>query len=434
MSAPEHDELERRLTALFQQRAATVTTARPVDLDPAGGSRKAADAEAGRDRRRRNNLGVLAAAAAGFVAIAGTVVGIQANRHQPAPPLGTPTASPTSSPSGDRCVVQAPASWRQAIQNGALPAAPAPTNVVSVNGGTGDYLILQGNEPSKLTLGVFNGGLGRTFYTTQTGSGFLQIDRTSAVTARYVTYALVTQQGGNYYYEVVFYDRATQYTRELAGFEPPENFVRRVTTSPVIAAGKLYWLSSYDSRPETTRLESFDLARDSGDDPVPAANATGLIGYGSGVALVRSTPSNSTLANGAGTPLTKAQLAAAAGGSNFGFDGVDKLSWLRYDDQGRPTYYSLIVGGTEVSHGKPMSHAAGIAAAVYPFTDVELDNAEVSDNSLLDLRTGAAVTLPAGVRMQAVVGTQVLFGIGTTEAGSARLSLVPRSALPPVRC
>jgi hypothetical protein len=109
MSAPERDDLEQRLTDLFAQRAATITQTRPIDLGLADGLGKAADPGAGQDRRHRYNLGVLAAAAAVFVAIAGTVVGIQANRHQPAPPASTPTASPTSSPAGDRCVVQAPA-------------------------------------------------------------------------------------------------------------------------------------------------------------------------------------------------------------------------------------------------------------------------------------------------------------------------------------
>lgn len=434
MSAPEQDDLDRRLAELFQQRAATVTNVRPIDLGPAGGNRKVIGQGAAGDHRRRQYLGVLAAAAAVFVAIAGTIVAIQTGRHQPAAPPGKPSATATNTPPGDQCLVAAPASWQQAIQNGALPAEPAPTTAISVNGATGDYVFVQGDQPSRLTLGFVVGGLRRTFLITDSTTGFPQVDRTSATSTGFVTFALVRQQDGNYYSRVMLYNRATQETTVLAGYEPPEDFVRRVSSTPVLAAGKVYWLDSYDNRPETTMLQSWDLARDTAGESIPAPNATGLVGYGSGVALERSTGSGSILGNGAGTPLAKAQLSATAGGDSFGFDGVDKLSWLRYDDENRPSYAYLVVGGTAVSRGRPMRHSPGIAPLIYPFSDVDLTDAEVANNSLLDLRTGAAVRLPAGVRMQAVVGDEVLFGLGTTEAGSAALSLVPVSALPPVGC
>ncbi len=438
MSAPEPDELERRLTQLFQQRAATVTQGRPLDLSPVG-SPSGSSAGGNRvgpapDHQRRHGLGVLAAAAAVFVAIAATIVAIQAGRHQPGVPPGKPTATATNTPPGDQCLVAAPASWQQAIQSGALPAEPAPTTAISVNGGTGDYLVVRVDQPGRFTLGVFNGGLGRTFYATDSASGYPQVDRTGATSAGFVTFALLKHQGAKDYSEVMLYNRATQQTRVLAGWQPPEDLVRRVSSNPVIAAGKVYWLDTYDGRPETTMLQSWDLARDTAGEPVPAANATGLVGYGSGVALVRSTGSGSILGNGAGTPLAKAQLTAAAGGDSFGFDGVDRLSWLRYDDQNRPSYAYLVVGGGAVGGGQPMRHAPGIAVLIYPFADVDLTDAEVSNNSLLDLRTGAAVRLPAGVRMQAVVGDKVIFGLGTTETGAAALSLVPVSALPAVGC
>jgi hypothetical protein len=464
MTAPhgndfEQRNLEDRLTELFQQRAATVTRARPVDFGSEPGSIREAPAGPKRVRlgTHRQNLGVLAAAAAVFVATAATVLGIQANRHQPAPPLGTgshpvstPTASPTSIPTSSAraksCVAAMPASWRQAITAGAVPVDRALNSVVSANGGTGDYLVVQGNEPppqtstiySDVELALFHGAIGRTIYTPTVSTDIPVADPTGAITADWVAFAVTRPQNLGYTYKVMLYDRSSGTITTLAEWTEQESLRNRVFLgSPVIAAGKVYWLSGTFNKPTATTLDSWDLAQRSIATSVPAANATALIPYGSGMLISYGGghPDGAlfvptALGNGAGRPLTRAQVAAAAHGSNFGYDGAGTLSWWRHDG-GSIGYSSIQVGAAGVRNDDTIHQYAGIGVALLPFTQLDVNE---SQNGLVDLRTRTLVALPEGVTLQAVVGTTVIFGTGTTKAGAAGLSAVPVSALPAVHC
>ena len=184
MSAAEPDDLERRLTELFNQRAATVTQVRPIDLGPAGGTRKARRARAGQrppasaqprragsrgsgvrgDRRHRPGH-------PGPPAPAG---GAAAERRQPpdSRPTSNPTATSTDKPSNPPCLAAAPPSWRRAITAGAVPLDRQLNQVISANGSTGEYLVVQGNpapprssaELSDVELSLFHGSTGRTIY------------------------------------------------------------------------------------------------------------------------------------------------------------------------------------------------------------------------------------------------------------------------------
>ena len=454
------DELERRLTELFQQRASTVTRARPVDLGSGEGPQKPpASPQQARFGTRLQYLGVLAAAAAVFVAIAATVLGIQANRQQPAPPLatgshpvGTPTATSTATPTAtpDKAC-QAPARWRQAIAGGTVPVDRRLNSVVSANGGTGDHLVVQGNEPqpqtsaiySDVELSLFHGATGRTIYTPADSFDIPQAHPTGAITADWVAFA-VSHPQSTHPYKVMLYDRSSGSVTTLAEASDQQYAQGRVFIgSPVIAAGKVYWLATVYNKPETTTLGSWDLARAASAGSVPAANATELISYGSGMIVSYGTSdephypveTRTALKNAAGQPLTDTQLSAAAHGTNFGFDGGRKLSWLRHES-GSVGYSDLVVGGDGVHSESLTRQRPGILAAVYPLTDVSLDDdkLEGGHNALLDLRTGRAVALPAGVELQAVVGDSVVFGTGATKGGAAGLSIVALSALPPVSC
>ena len=449
MSTPDSDDLERRLTELFGQRAATVTQVRQFDTGPAGEHRKATGSGPGRDRRRWQHLGVLAAAAAVFVAVAATIVAIQASRPQPAPPLGTPTATPTSS--NTSCSAETPASWRQAITAGAF-SVHAPLNaVISANGGTGDFLAIQGHQPadvssqiySGLQVVLYHGTQGSVIYTAQGSKDFVQADPTAAISADWVAFAVAYPRGAEYGYQVMLYQRRTGTLRTLAG-EPgqPNPAHKLVMRAPVIAAGKVYWLAWLDNRSETTTLESWDLSRNEAAGSVAVPGFTALVGYGSGVAVYHDSGQLENypgLSNGAGTPLPKAQLAATAGGGNFGFDGTAKVSWLRYEGN-LVGYASLVVGGTGVSYEPLIRQFPGIRPAIFPFTDGTPDGTQpgVMSSALLDLRTSTAVLLPAGTSLEAVVGDRVVFGTGRHNLGSAvgaaGLSLVPLSALPPAHC
>jgi hypothetical protein len=449
MTAPHGNHLEQRLTELFQQRASTVTRARPLNFGPSEGPRRATGPKQVRLGRRRQNLGVLAAAAAVLVAIAATFLGIQANRQQPAPPLATgshPVTTPTASPAGTQAdkACQAPASWRQAITDGAFGVDRSLNTVISANGGTGDYLVMQGNQPSDDSpriysdpeLALFHGSKGDNIYTPARSNDFVLADPTGAISADWVAFAVAHPQTPDFTYRVMLYQRGTATLRTLVEVtEKQYTQGKAIHGAPVIAAGKVYWLTMVPNKPETTTLDSWDLARGSAASTVPAANAAGLVSYGSGVALLRTVSKWAVLSNGAGAPLPKALLDATASGGNFAFDGARKLSWLRYDN-GSIAYSDLIVGGDEVHSESLVRRSAGIRPAIYPFVEIMIDVSELhgGNSALLDLRANRAVALPAGVEFQAVVGDSVVFGTGITKLGAAGLSIVALSALPPVSC
>lgn len=456
MSRPEGNDLERRLTELFQQRAATVTKARQVDLGSDEGHRSSAGPRPVELGRRRQNLSLLATAAAVLVAIAGTVLGIQANRHESGPSLssasqsvGTPTAaSPDESPNKP-CAIAAPASWQRAITAGAFSVDRAFNTVLSANGGTGDYLAVQGNQPasqssqsySDQVLALFHGSRGHDIFTPARSDDFVQADPTGAISPAWVTFAVAHPQSLGYSYQVLLYQRGSGAVRTLVELTDQQySQGKAIRAAPVIAAGKVYWLASVFGKPETTTLDSWDLTQGSAAGSAPAANATGLVSYGSGVALIRTVKDRVTLTAGAGTPLAKATLDAAAEGSNFSYDGVSKLSWLGYGDG--PESFSTAVVGDAGTSNRPVlrellknARPSGFgimdtSPAVYPFVAAQADESA----ALLDLRAGAALTLPAGVSLQAVVGGDAVFGTGSTKLGAAGLSIVALSALPPVAC
>ena len=203
----------------------------------------------------------------------------------------------------------------------------------------------------------------------------------------------------------------------------------------MIAAGKVYWLATTYGHPETTRLESWDLARRANGASVPAPDATGLVSYGSGVALIRAVGSHTTLTNGAGEALAKAQLDAAADGDLFGYDGAGTLSWMRktgFPLDGRVGYSAIQLGKAGVRNDElvPLNPDGGVWRL--PFVRVEAPHHP--EYKLLDLRTRPPVKLPAGTTVLAVAGQTVIFGIGDTKVGAAGLSAVALSDLPPVRC
>lgn len=479
MTAPHRDDLEHRLAELFQQRAGTVTRARPVDFGSGEGKGAGKGTGTGTGKTptgptqirlgtRRQNLGVLAAAAAVFVAIAATVLGIQASQQQPAPPLATgshsvstPTASPTGEPTADPTdpptdqptgqpkdtACPAPASWRQAIAGATVPVDRRLNTVLSANGATGDYLVVQGNEPeaqtsavySDVELALFHGAQGRTVYTPGDSSDIPQAHPTGAITADWVAFAVAHPQNLHYSYKVMLYDRRSGQVTTLA--ESTDQLLvtgKSFIGSPVIAAGKVYWLTTTFNKPASTTLDSWDLARGAGAGSRPAANATELISYGSGMIVsygLSDQPgyplqTRTALRNAAGQPLSEVQLAAAAQGTNFGYDGDRTLSWWRHDGNSIG-YSSVKVGTSGVRSDAAIRHYAGAGVAAFPFTQLDVNG---SPNGLIDLRTRALVALPDGVSLQAVAGETVIFGTATGKAGAQGLSTVPLSALPAVRC
>jgi RNA polymerase sigma factor (sigma-70 family) len=460
-----HDDLERRLTELFQQRAATASQAPRVDLGSENNHRMAAGLRSDRPVRPRKHLALLTAAAV-VVIIAGAVVGLQTRRHgertgtsaaasslhsvtkptvTSAPSLAAkPTATltpprvtkPTATPTlllGKRpCKVAAPDSWRQAIAAGAVPVDRGSSEVLTFNSATGDYLVRQGNrlpgpgppthEDVKLML--FHGAVGRAIFS----GGLLDVPQasmTGAISADWVTFSVADPTNGSR--TVMLYERASGKSRALPRSTDPQQALGNPGISePVIAAGKVYWLSGLAA---SARLESWDLASGLGGASVPAANAADLISYGSGV-VVRH---DGRFSQGPGTPLSSDVLAALPQGSIwdlYNFDGISTLSWIR-EEPFSTSHASVDIGSGRVTYQSRLRLADVPRVLGFPF----LGLANGMSKDLLDLRTGSHVDLPAGLGLQAVVGGAAVFGTGgLADWGWAGLSLVPLSALPPTRC
>lgn len=385
----------------------------------------------------RERRGLLAWATVVFVAIAGSVIGIL-ELHQ-WHSRWTPGVPPSPGPTVRSCSVQAPASWQQAIADGTFSVNRSSNEVISANGGTGNYLVVQKNEPANRTsstfqdvrVALFRGGASQTIYIPNGSNEDPRADRTGAISSDWVTFA-IGRPGFPNAHKVLLYERARRAiitVAEVPDQQPPQRKV--FVGAPVIAAGKVYWLARVYLHPETTTLDSWDPARGSAAGSVPAAYATGLVAYGSGVALLKQFYGwHSLLSNGAGTPLSPAQLADSWGHS-YGFDGISTLSWLRTDG-GSADYSSLVVGGTGVRHQRlTREPTPGGLPATYPFTQAEGFGPH---DGMLDLRTDTVVALPAGLSLKAMVGGNAIFGTGPATSGAAGLSIVAVSALPPVRC
>ena len=445
MNAPRGDDLERRLTELLEQRAATVTQPPPLDLGSEKGDRTASGRGPGRSRRHRENFGLLAAAVVVFAVIAGTVLGIQASLSgQEQDDSGgmamgnVGLGGPGGRAAMPSCTALAPDRWLQAIDDGVVRVNRSLNRVVSVNGGTDDYLAIQGNEPtgqtsaiySDLEVALFRGSRGVTIYLPE-GSDLPRADPTGAITADWVTFAVGRPHNLDYSYKVMLYERGTGDIRTLAEMPQQRNSQEKsVLGAPVIAAGKVYWLATVPTQPETTTLESWDLALNAATGSVSAAGATGLVSYGSGVALIHHRELEAALAHGAGAPLSSVPtISSLLVGNNFGFDGRGKLSYVR-EEGDRTIFYTLSVdsGSLELT-GYP-ADGPFAEAAISPFIATEAN----TQYSLLDMRSGARIRLPEGVSLQAVVDDEVIFGTGTTKSGAAGLSRVALAALPPVGC
>lgn len=455
---PSGDDLEGRLTELFGQRAAAVTQAGHVDLGSENDHRVVASPRSdrpGRLSKHGKHIALLTTAAL-VVVIAGAAAGVQTRRdgERPGanaaagnlPPVAKPTATqtppaskptrtqtpprvtkPTATPTlllGKKpCKVVAPDSWRQAIAAGAIPVDRGSNEVLSYNSATGDYLVRQGNRlPLKgapahedVKLVLFRGAVGRVIFSGGLGD-VPEARMTGAISARWVTFIVTGQTSGNR--AVMLYERASGKSITLDELTEQQQVLGNSNWSrPVIAAGKVYWLSGLA---DSTRLESWDLASGSRGRSVPAAFAGGLNSYGSGVLVGPR--------QGPGTPLSSDALAALQGAWNF--DGMNTLSWLR-EEPFSTSWASLDISSGRVTYQSRLRFDGVPNVLGFPFIGL-INGLPIG---LLDLRTHSQVAFPAGLSLQAVVGSAAVFGTGRPAGwGWTGLSVVPLSALPPVRC
>ncbi len=412
-------ELEDRLAAMFERRAATIDTVRPIRF---GSSDK------GRTRLSAAPFAAAAAVVAVLVTVGGTVVGIRAVHYDTLPFGGTRStavSSPLPSPIASRgCTVAVPQSWQRAIGAGQIPLDHPINNVISVNAGTGDYLVEQ-TRPGQLTLAVFNGKVGQDVAQLP-GNGSTEplADGSAAVTADWIGYGLHQRGSNNGYDTAMLYNRRTRQSVVLAD---QTSVTGQLNSAPILFDGKAYWLEANYGGQRPSLVKSYDLASGARAS-TPVQSAEDLVYYGTGLAVVTRSDRGTALANFTGKPLAPAAIQAAANLGYTSYDGTTLRWWNYFEDQ--PVLYANRPGSSQVSrlvvHGDN-----AMAPNTWPFVEQTIE----LPSSIFDSRTGVRLTVPKGTNVQAVIGDQVLIGTGATDPVSNHgLSLVPLKDLPPAHC
>jgi hypothetical protein len=419
-------ELEDRLTAMLHERASGITTAPAFQVESAG-----------RRGPRLAPLAVAAAVVAVVLAAGGTVVSIRSIHHRT--PFGStttaiPTPTPTASSAPSCRPVPAPSSWRAAIDSGAVSLDHPKNSVLSTNADSGEFLALQdvpATGPTsalyrQVVVALFQGNAGANLTDPAADPNELPVaDPASAIDGDWVTWGLSAPQNGSTFFKIVAYDRNRHRLIPVAQLSQAQRSANAYLGAPVLVGHQVYWLAlaGGSNDPASTSLQSFDLISGTTHSK-PMPGGTSLIGYRSGVAVMTGRTGQQTVVNGAGTPLSKAALAAAAGGRGFGVRG-GMLSWTT-----GAAYHTSRIGQptvTTASTSPAVDSAAGNTAPLLPV-------ASTGPEQVLDLRTGALIDLPAGVVVLSSLGDRLIFGTGTDKAGSDGLSLVPVDNLPPARC
>lgn len=417
-------ELEGQLVAMLRRRAADISTAPPIALEPAG--RRPG-------RRWLAPLAVAAAVVAVLLMVGGTVVGIR-SIHHPTSVGGTGTPTTTvpspSPPDPNACTIALPRSWQQAITDGRIALDHLSNEVISVDRVTGEYLVRQlrpqptaFGQSDPVTLALFDGKTGQDIAIADPGTEPVA-DGSGAINADWIVYGLHRLGDNSGYSAVVLHDRRTGHDQVL---DRPSGIGNEFVGNPVLFGGKVYWLQvNFDQN--RSAITSYDLSSGVSQTRPLAGPSVGLLYYGTGLAIQRPSIDGTLLMNYLGTPLGRAALAAAAHGVEYPtFDGVT-LRW--WSTQQSDALYSMRPGSAKVDRIVVPGGSPGDLAAVptWPFVPAAGWYVRGGTSGLWDLRTNALVMVPWGMSVQAVSGETVLIG---TDSG---LSLVRLDQLPPARC
>jgi hypothetical protein len=422
-------ELEDRLTALLEGRAATISTVRPIRFGPSN---------KGRTRLSPAPFAAAAAVAAVLVTVGGTVVGIRAVHYHTLPFGGTRSSavsSPPPSPTAGRgCTVAMPQSWQQAITAGQIPLDHPINGVISVNAGTGDYLVEQvrpatAGGSGQVTLAVFHGKVGQDVAQLP-GSGSTEplANASAAVTADWIGFGLHQRGSNNGYDTAMLYNRHTRQSVVLQDLRSARPTSSQLNGGPILFGGSVYWLEATYGRGPSL-VKSYELASGARTS-TPVQAAENLVYYGTGLAVVTRSDQGTALVNFTGTPLAPAAIRAASNAGYFSYDGTTLRWWDYFENPSQPVLYANRPGNAQVSrlvvHG---DNATG--PNTWPFVEQTI----ALPSSIFDSRSGSRLSVPKGLTVQAVVGDQVLIGTGATDPISNHgLSLVSLQDLPPAHC
>jgi hypothetical protein len=432
-------ELEGRLAAMLERRAAEITTVRPIRFGPPA------------EVRTRPNLApyaVAAAVAAVLIAVAGTVVGIRTVHHDPAPPAGkqhtTAAPGPTPTPTASRaCIVSMPQSWQRAITAGTISLDHPINNVISTDASTGEYLVDQvrpaaGGGSAQVTLAIFHGKTGQDL-AEPPGERVIQriADGSAAITADWIVYGLHDPAGNSGYRKAMLYNRHTGQSIVLEDLDSiGSGHNGELSGGPVLFDGKAYWVQGATGG-QGGVVQSYDLTSGARNS-TPVAAAVGLVYYGTGIAVVTGSDQGSALVNYTGAALAPAALRAAVGGAYFSYDG-STLRWWNYtsvpDSSGSAPLAGILYanrpGNAQVTQQRVDMGSNMTGVSTWPLVEVATSD---TSSAIFDLRSNTLLAVPKGLSVQAVIGDQVLFGTGLTSLGNGGLSLVSLKDLPPVHC
>lgn len=448
-------DLERQLGAMFERRATDIRTAPPIELGSSSGRR----------RLKLPPIAIAASVAAVVIAAGGTVVGIRSVHHSPRPTAAAPvtTSSSAASPSssfldpshpvlGGVCMYTPPApvqAWHTAIANGTKVALDHPDNqVVSVNGATADYLVLQSTPNDQRnaavygqwTLAVFRGAQGEDIV--QSAAGELDspvADASGAVAPDWITYGLAHPQQNGGFYKLQLVNRGSKADTTVDQVTDAQAALgRQFLGTPVIYDGSLYWLEGTHDQPATNVLKSYDL-RSGARSSTPAAGAVGLFYYGDGLAILTGTGAGSAVVNRLGTPLPNWVLRQMVGASVLTYAGPSSatggqanLSWLVTDSGSADGFYYWAEGAnTSASDGGTAFNDLRLPTGAFaPYVGTDGTQQIVDDRAGVRNFGSQLIPLPESLSFQALVGSDLVFAANETKSGASGFVLVPVSSLP----
>lgn len=432
MNQKPDDQLPAELEALFQRRAADITTAPQISFPhlPAHDGGHLAHR-----RHRLSWLGVAAAAAVVVAAVGGTVIAIDGAKHgkprltAPATsgaPVVTPTPTPTVTSS---CLIPMPGSWQTVIDRDALRVDQPVNEVLSRDGRTGELLLRQSTMSTGQGAAIFDHqelalfdrhGRGTTIYVVPDAdkAKIIEVAPSGAFTERWIVFGLRGAQNLGGPTVLYAYDRQSRTLKEIA----PQDAANATYSVPIVVGNTAWWLQGKWQDAQGVKVIGRDLVTGSDTAQIPSATGraldvgTRLATVGKYSAIASWTGSGYTLSEAyPGNAFPASVVAAFEHATAFWIDG-DLLTWRKQSDPS--TEYSWLAG-----EDHPRNTALG--------------GQESSTDSLehrIIYRTGVTVELPDNLAYEGTVQGDYLISHHEGKLGPISLSRVSTADLPKLSC
>ncbi len=448
MTAPHlPDDLEARLRAMFDAEAATVVAAPDLTGTSAPGNPPLRLV----GRHHRRNVVLLAAAAVVAVVVGVALAGTGLSTDGTKAPVGTqptitssatvPVSTRASSPApGSTCTAAMPTSWQRAIDAGRL-TLDQQVNAPDGSGPDGYLLLAQqsmgqvGGETDAVhdEIALFDpAGHGTTLWTSpDPAHDTADADRDSALDARWAVFGVTASQNLGGPHEMIAYDRS--------GSSGPITFLQEsqavrtagqlTTTEPIVVGDVAEWIEGDWSHPNgVEHIIGRNLVTGATVLNLPVRHASQLMRVGSATAwVVDAGTAQARLAMTPGRDLPAAVAQASVGASFFATDG-QSVRWLT--GTGANATLSTWNGSAPTVTAVNVAAPGGTVTVAGPF----VFGGTWPDSTVEDTRTGAHLTLPAGLRVVLATAGDVVLTSTTAKFTTAYVSRVALASLPPVPC